>query len=249
MASPMVQTYMQFAATTLGRDKAYRFIQYFCRFLAYYTVKYGAPKSLVLPLVNIKASVGLTRKLMRVGKPIDFIHTALAMYKSTSDEVLRVLKTGKQIFMACYMATDTLQWIHGAQVYRFKNNPTLVRLGARLWLAAIACSWLAGVYELYQIHIRAAVIPPHLLVRGKKEKGQTSNVNEEAQREAQVLDDQCHKVTRQLIQDSLDILIPSHTLKYHSLGEGLVGLAGTITAFMGGEPHWKKLYTKNKPTA
>ncbi|KAJ1648840.1 Peroxisomal membrane protein PMP27 [Dispira simplex] len=171
------------------------------------------------------------------------------MYKSTSDEVLRVLKTSKQIFMACYMATDTLQWIHGAQVYRFKNNPTLVRLGARLWLAAIACSWLTGVYELYQIHIRAAVIPPHLLVRGKREKGQTSNVNEEAQREAQVLGDQCRKVTRQLIQDSLDILIPSHTLKYHSLGEGVVGLAGTITAFMGGEPHWKKLSIKNKPTA
>ena len=30
----------------------------------------------------------------------------------------------------------------------------------------------------------------------------------------------------QLIQDALDILIPSHTLGWHKLDEGVVGIAG-----------------------
>lgn len=35
------------------------------------------------------------------------------------------------------------------------------------------------------------------------------------------------------MQDSLDILIPSGTLGYHSLDDGVLGLVGTVTSFMG----------------
>lgn len=35
------------------------------------------------------------------------------------------------------------------------------------------------------------------------------------------------------MQDSLDILIPSGTLGFHQLNDGVIGLVGTATSFMG----------------
>ncbi|KAJ1988003.1 Peroxisomal membrane protein PMP27 [Dimargaris cristalligena] len=237
MVSPIVKTYMQFAATTMGRDKAYRFVQYFCRFLSYYAMKYGAPKAIVQPLNALKASIGLTRKLMRIGKPIDFIVGAKQAMKSTPDDLLRLLRTVKQVFMALYMCSDSLQWVHGANVYKFRNHATIVRIGAKFWLTALACSWLAGIYQLYENRVRYSSISPRLMIF-KDRQQQT----DEILLEAQTISSERHLIMRQLIQDSLDILIPSHTLLYHNLGEGIVGLAGAITAFMGGQPQWFKLY-------
>ncbi|KAJ1972966.1 Peroxisomal membrane protein PMP27 [Dimargaris verticillata] len=222
MASAVAKTYMQFAATTVGRDKTYRFVQYLCRFLAYYAARNGtAPKALLQALTSLKASIGLSRKLMRIGKPIDFYYGALQAFKATPDELLRVLTTGKQAFMALYMCFDTLQWVHGVKAYQFKNHAGIVRTGARFWLAALTCSWLAGVYQLYQNRMRYSTLSSKVSKLTEK-----YNSTDEVLLEKQSVSSQRQQITRQLIQDSLDILIPAHTLQYHSLGEGLVGLAG-----------------------
>ncbi|KAJ1918493.1 Peroxisomal membrane protein PMP27 [Tieghemiomyces parasiticus] len=241
MASVTARTYMQFAATTMGRDKMYRFVQYFCRFLSFYAMKYGYPKSVVGPLNALKSSIGLTRKLMRVGKPIDFYYGAVQAFKTTPDDLLRLLRTGKQGFMALYMCVDSLQWIHGVNAYKFKNHASLVRLGAKFWMTAIALSWLAGAYQLYTNGQRLSSLRPRLALFSDKAAD-----TEEAQREAAAATGERKVIVRQLVQDSLDILIPAHTLQYHGLGEGIVGLAGTITSLMGAEPQWNKFYLANR---
>ncbi|OLL26795.1 Peroxisomal biogenesis factor 11 [Neolecta irregularis DAH-3] len=50
----------------------------------------------------------------------------------------------------------------------------------------------------------------------------------------------------QLIQDFLDITIPGSALDYFKLDDGLVGLAGVISSFMGARTQWKKVAAKDK---
>jgi hypothetical protein len=40
-------------------------------------------------------------------------------------------------------------------------------------------------------------------------------------------------VQTQLVQDSLDILLPAGTLGYHHLDDGVLGLVGFVTSLMG----------------
>jgi peroxin-11B len=64
MPKPLnVEAQLRFAATTVGRDKVYRFVQYFARFLAYYLAqRENYNKETVQRLSNLKSSIGLARK-------------------------------------------------------------------------------------------------------------------------------------------------------------------------------------------
>ena len=44
---------------------------------------------------------------------------------------------------------------------------------------------------------------------------------------------QMQAVKTQLLQDSLDILLPAGTLGYHNLDDGILGLVGFVTSLMG----------------
>lgn len=57
-----VQPWLKFTATTVGRDKLYRGVQYFSRFLAWYLLRQGASKETVARFNNLKKTLGLSRK-------------------------------------------------------------------------------------------------------------------------------------------------------------------------------------------
>jgi hypothetical protein len=53
---------LRFWATTVGRDKTYRAVQYAARFLAWYEYRKGASKETVARLTALKSNLGLSRK-------------------------------------------------------------------------------------------------------------------------------------------------------------------------------------------
>src|SRR5690349_9608420 len=57
-----VQPWLKYTATTVGRDKIYRAVQYFSRFLAWYLLRQGATKETVARFNNLKKTLGLSRK-------------------------------------------------------------------------------------------------------------------------------------------------------------------------------------------
>jgi peroxin-11B len=61
-----VQPWLKFTATTVGRDKLYRTLQYFSRFLAWYIARQGVTKETVARFNNLKKTLALSRK--RTGK-------------------------------------------------------------------------------------------------------------------------------------------------------------------------------------
>ncbi|KAI9599049.1 peroxisomal biogenesis factor 11 [Syncephalis fuscata] len=237
-----VEAQLRFAATTVGRDKVYRFVQYFARFLAYYLAQRGTySKETIQRLANLKSSIGLARKLMRVGKPIEHLQT---LFKSLNqrDEVLRVLSVGRSASLGIYLVYDMFQWVSKhpwAGVYRFQNIRSIAQKAARFWMIGIALNLIASAYKLRQTTCRQAD-----LQRAIKAQGGHASANEDTRLALRQIRKEKAGIQRQLVQDGFDILIPSTTLEYTGLNDGLVGLAGTITSLMGIKSQWQKVNSK-----
>lgn len=107
---PYLSQLLRFWSTTVGRDKTYRTIQYAARFLAWYEYRKGATKETVARLQTIKSQLGLSRKLMRIGKFLEHMQAAL---KATTiqDPIVSYAAIGRQIGYACYLMLDSLQWV------------------------------------------------------------------------------------------------------------------------------------------
>ncbi|KAJ1678653.1 Peroxisomal membrane protein PMP27, partial [Spiromyces aspiralis] len=106
--SPFVQSYVKYTATTVGRDKAYRFIQYFSRLLAYVLMRGGFSKEAITTAKTIQAVMTQTRKVLRLGRFIDALSMAAKTLTSKGDCVVRTLTALNRLAMAVYFATDTV---------------------------------------------------------------------------------------------------------------------------------------------
>ncbi|CAJ0916195.1 11608_t:CDS:2 [Entrophospora sp. SA101] len=61
---PTVNNSLKYASTTVGRDKIYRTVQYFARFLVWYFKRQGYTKETIQRFANLKSTL-----VMRLGKP------------------------------------------------------------------------------------------------------------------------------------------------------------------------------------
>jgi peroxin-11B len=175
---------------------------------------------------------------MRLGKPIEHLNT-LVKSLSISDDVLRVLAVGRAASLAIYLFFDMLQWAHGAGLYKFQDVRSIGQKAARFWLIGLALNILAGIYRHRQISMRVDTTQKAI-----REQNRSGVVNETTRQELRNARKELSSTRRQLLQDCLDILIPSTTLNYTGLNDGLVGLAGTITSLMGIRSQWNKVCAK-----
>lgn len=80
---PSVAHYLKFVATTAGRDKLLRTLQYFSRFYAWYLCRTNATLGEIAPWEAVKEQFGLVRKAMRV-RPADASLAALPTLTNSS---------------------------------------------------------------------------------------------------------------------------------------------------------------------
>ncbi|KAG0223024.1 peroxisomal biogenesis factor 11 [Mortierella sp. GBAus27b] len=236
-----VQPWLKFTATTAGRDKLYRTVQYFSRFLAWYVARLGATKETVARFNNLKKALGLSRKLMRIGKPIEHVEAAVVAATALSDKMLLVSIVGKQLSYAGYLTYDALIFLDGAGAYKFKEIKRYNELANKFWLAGILFSILTGLYKTRRIQIRRGAA-----VRNLKQSGEKEGDKSHAHTELKAIAKEQRDVNWQLLQDALDALIPSSSLGYVNLDDGIVGLVGTITSIMGAQTQWAKVNKVNR---
>ncbi|KAF9359025.1 Peroxisomal membrane protein PMP27 [Mortierella sp. AD094] len=228
-----VQPWLKFTATVVGRDKIYRAVQYFSRFLAWYLFRQGATKETVARFNSLKKTLGLSRKLMRFGKPIEHFENA-AKATSLKDEILRYFTIGRQLAYAGYLTFDGLIFIDGSGAYKFKNIKKYGEYASRFWLAGIVFGIFTSLYKTRQIQIRS-----HVAARGLTHSVESEKSN--ARTELKALAKEQHSVNKQLLQDGLDLLLPATALGYLNLDDGALGLIGTATAIMGAQTQWRKV--------
>ncbi|KAL2913227.1 Peroxisomal membrane protein PMP27 [Polyrhizophydium stewartii] len=230
----------KFLNTTTGRDKVNRFVQYFSRFLVWHAQRSGYTKEAIASLAALMTLAGQTRKMMRVGRQSEFLRAA---YRSLSitDEVVRVTTVVKNLGMALWLSQDALQLFHAAGVRKLDNIKTVARRGNTGWLVALLASLVCNLYKINVVNMR--LVQERKLLKAVATQTVKDDSVESVNKSIAALNREKGDLAFAAVQDSLDILIPATALEYVHIESGIVGLAGAITAIMGGYTHWKSLFS------
>ncbi|KAJ9293937.1 hypothetical protein DTO271G3_7313 [Paecilomyces variotii] len=224
---PAVAHYLRFVATTVGRDKLLRTLQYFSRFYAWYLFRTNRPKTAIEPFETIKKQFGLTRKILRIGKFIEHFKAAAVAFdnKAPVDPILRYLAVGRQLGYAGYMSYDTITVIHALGIKKLQNPKKMQENAYRAWLASLVFSVISGVYSLWKLHQREKLVD--------RTEGEGAVELKKIQKERAA-------ARVQLISDLFDITIPISGTGIVPLDDGIVGLSGTVSSLLGIWSAWKK---------
>jgi len=223
---PTVTHYLKYVAATAGRDKVLRTIQYFSRFYAWYLYRTNNSKATIAPFEAAKKSLGLTRKVLRIGKFVEhFKAAAVAADAKSIDPVLRYLAVGRQLGYAGYLTLDNITALDVTGIKKIDNVKQISRQAAKFWLTGLLFNAVAGFYKLYQL----------------KQRSQTLNKKEgEAAVEGKQIEKEWNATSLQLVSDLCDLVMPTTSLGFTDFDEGIVGLAGTVSSLLGVYSVWKK---------
>lgn len=150
---PTITHYLKFVATTVGRDKVLRTLQYFSRFYAWYLYRTNALPTSIAPFEAIKKQFGLARKLMRVGKNVEhFKAAAVAADAKGGDPVAKYLVVARQLGYAGYLTFDAMTVLDAAGIKKSVHAKRLGREAYKAWFVGLSSSALAGIYALWQLN-------------------------------------------------------------------------------------------------
>ncbi|KAJ4424953.1 Peroxisomal membrane protein PMP27 [Gnomoniopsis sp. IMI 355080] len=225
---PSVAHYLRFVATTVGRDKLLRTLQYFARFYAWYLYRTNGSPAEIAPWDAIKKQFGLTRKIMRVGKNVEHLKaaaTAADAKAGTLDPVLKYAAVGRQVGYAGYLTLDMATVLDAAGIRKSEAAKRLQKEAYRFWAMGLMCSVVAQTYTLYQLRVREAKVDK------KEGEGVVESKRIALERSASQL---------QLLSDLCDLTVPYSALGWINFDDGIVGLAGTLSSLIGVYNQWKK---------
>lgn len=227
---PAVKHYLRFVATTVGRDKVLRTLQYFARFYSWYLYRTNNPTSAIQPWTIVKTQFGLTRKILRIGKFVEHFKAASELYdvavkSGSGDKISQYLQTLRQIGYAGYMLFDTMTVPDAMGARKFENAKRLQATAYRFWFTGLLASALAGIYNLYILNQKAKQF------NEKDPDGKMEKVSIAKQRKVANI---------QLTSDLCDLTVPSTALGYANFDDGIIGLAGTLSSLLGIQGVWAK---------
>ncbi|KAI1310622.1 peroxisomal biogenesis factor 11 [Xylaria venustula] len=231
---PTVSHYLKFVATTTGRDKVMRLLQYFARFYSWYLLRTNATRAEIAPYEAVKKSFGQARKLLRAGKNVEHLKAAAVAFDSLSssssktaggDAVLQYAALGRQLGYAGYLTADLLTLPSALGIKAWDGSKRATKEAYRFWAVGIACSIVAQLYTLNQLRQREAKVD---LKEG------------EGVVEAKKIAIERYGSRLQLLSDLCDLTIPTSSLGWVNLDDGIVGLAGTVSSLIGIYNQWKK---------
>ncbi|KAI4155358.1 MAG: hypothetical protein LQ340_001047 [Diploschistes diacapsis] len=223
---PTVAHYLRFVATSVGRDKVLRTLQYFARFYSWYLFRTNALTKNIAPWEAVKKSFSLIRRGMRVGKNVEhFKAAAVAADAKGMDPVLRYCAIARQLSYGIYLTLDIGVFLNQTGIRPSANAQRLQKEAYRAWMIGLIFNAIAGFYSLWQLKQREEKI--------NKKEGEGVVEGKKLERErttAQV----------QLTSDLCDLVIPVAALNFINFDEGIVGLAGTTSSFLGLLAQWRK---------
>ncbi|KAE8453208.1 hypothetical protein EG329_011275 [Mollisiaceae sp. DMI_Dod_QoI] len=223
---PSVAHYLKFIATTVGRDKLLRTLQYFSRFYAWYLFRTNGTPAEIAPFEAIKKQFGLARKLMRVGKNVEhFKAAAIAADSKNLDPVVKYCAVGRQLGYAGYLTFDAVTYLDAAGIRKSPATQRLQREAYRCWMIGLVFSAVSGTYSLYQLRLQQSKID--------KKDGEGAVATKRIEKERST-------INLQLLSDLCDLTVPTSAIGLTNFDDGFVGLAGTVSSLIGLYTVWKK---------
>ncbi|KAF8243665.1 peroxisomal biogenesis factor 11 [Wilcoxina mikolae CBS 423.85] len=225
---PTVAHYLRFVATTVGRDKVLRTLQYLARFLSWYLLRKGYTISAIAPWEAMKKNFGAARKVMRIGKNVEHLKAASVALESKSlPPISRYLTAARQFGYFGYLTLDTLGFLASSKIINLSAPATarIIRESQRLWLSGIIFSLFHSALQLHKLRER---------------EGKVVKTEAEGRLSSETLRKERKAVETQLIMDGCDFVIPATALGYLTLDEGVVGAAGVVSSWIGLKAQWAK---------
>lgn len=233
---PTLNRSLKLWATTVGRDKTYRLVQYFSRFLAWYFLLLGR-KEQAARYNALKSALGSGRKLMRLFKPIEHAQAALRAASTPEYPFEQYTAIGRQLGYFGYLSLDMIVWANSIKFLSLSpETAKKVNLTSqRFWLSGILFSIVHSAAKSARITQEVKKLRE---VGSVAEKDPKDQVYLKAQ--AATLKKAYAVSQYQLIQDSLDIWLPVTNLQFVQLNDGVLGIIGTITSIMALRLNWAK---------
>jgi len=240
---PTVSHTLTVLGTTLGRDKAYRAVQYFARFLAWYLLRRGIASE-AARWDALKNAMASCRKMMRLGKPMEHLQSALKATQLQAPTAEQLTTVGRQLGYAGYLTYDAIAWASSIKFLRVDQEriQKWVKISFRFWLTGILFSLAHGILKAGRLGNEAKILKT--IKRGRVSEKIT--ISSEAEREEiqQLVQKQRQANRSQMMLDILDVWIPSYNLGLVGLNDGIVGLLGFTTSLMAFNTHWSNLRAK-----
>ncbi|KAI4099395.1 MAG: hypothetical protein LQ339_005987 [Xanthoria mediterranea] len=224
---PTVSHYLRFVATTVGRDKLLRTLQYFSRFYAWYLFRSNSPPRVIAPFEAIKKQFAITRKALRLGKNVEHFKAAASAMDDTKpqDEFLRYCAVGRQLGYALYLTLDMATYLDTVGIWKLESAKRLQKEAYRAWFVGLLFNTVAGCYTFWGLRQREQAV---------------DKADREGVVESKKIERERAATNLQLLSDLCDLTIPSSALGYANLDDGIVGLAGTVSSLIGVWGTWKK---------
>ncbi|CAG9996084.1 unnamed protein product [Clonostachys byssicola] len=166
------ECYSRYLATTLGRDKLLRLVQYASQVCSWFFRMQGLDPA---GFNRIKGHMSLTRKILRLGKTIDFWFAALDTAKragTTVSAAPQFASIAQSLALMCYCTLDaaTLPEAMGFPIR--KRTKKVQKQATGFWCLAIICSLLVRVHTLYT----SPKVQKELAIEKEPKKSETEQV-------------------------------------------------------------------------
>ncbi|KZT30519.1 peroxisomal biogenesis factor 11 [Neolentinus lepideus HHB14362 ss-1] len=231
---PAVSQSIKLGSTTLGRDKLYRAVQYFSRFLAWFLLSRGH-KEQAAKWNALKSHLALGRKLMRIGKPVEHLQAVLRAVQaySASETREQITTIGRQLAYFGYLTYDTIVWANAVKFITLKPDTAqkINKTSNRFWLAGILLSITHGLLKAGRLANEAKKL---------RSKSSEKDIGTEADRELKqrTLELARSGTRQQFIIDILDVWVPAANLGLVNLNDGILGIFGFITSVIALRQQW-----------
>ncbi|KAG8833448.1 Peroxisomal membrane protein PMP27 [Serendipita sp. 411] len=234
---PVLSKSLKIWATTLGRDKTYRAIQYFARFYAYILLRRG-DKDAAQRWNALKNHLGLGRKLMRLGKPLEHLQAALKASQSVAlsqQSAERFTAVARQLCYAGYLTFDAIVWANSVKFISLipTKAESALKISLRFWLVGIMVGQFNSLLKVGRLANEAKA----LRAPGEKSMGDRA----ESDTRLKALERERAAVRYQLLLDVLDMWIPATGLGIVNFNDGVVGFLGFATSVMAFKSQWNSI--------
>lgn len=136
-------TLNKFLSSTVGRDRTNRLIQYLCKLL----IALNSSPEALGKLNSLQTQFSNTRKVMRIGRQLEFYKTAQKTC-SIEDDVIRITTIIKNTGLGLWLLHDSIGWAHSAKLISLNDPKGNNKRGFRFWLLALIASWLNNIHKL-----------------------------------------------------------------------------------------------------
>ncbi|EIW70692.1 hypothetical protein TREMEDRAFT_68170 [Tremella mesenterica DSM 1558] len=250
---PKLSQALSLLATTNGRDKVFRLIQYLSRLIAWSLTRRGYADT-ADRFEGLKLGMTRARKALRLFRAADFLQSAAKLAQSpirslqTSGQVAHVTQIGRHVSYASFYFADMLAYLGSISVLKYDKIQIdkYQRMAFKFWLSGLILSLASSTASMVKLRAdsRRFALSNEMARRdmSKAERTPEERARDEEERRSKgrAMLAQRQTLLSQLVMDSMDVWIPMTALGYTNFSDGTIGLLGAITSYMGLQTMWYK---------